>query len=108
VAWATYSLSPADVGESWTPVAVVAVGAVLAVGASIVSDRVRPILALAAASALAGWAILRFGVLTNPVLPTTAPAGLDRATTALALAVAVALAVTGVRSVAPLPVPDDE
>lgn len=104
VAWATYSLSPKGVGETWTPVGVVAVAAVLGVATVAASERVRPIAALAAASALAGWGILRFGVLTHPVLPTTAPDVVDRGVTALALATAAALAVVGVRSVGPLPV----
>jgi hypothetical protein len=52
---------------------------------------------LASAAALGGWVLLRFSVLTNPVLPTDLPAAADRAGTAVVLGLAVAAAVLGVQ-----------
>jgi hypothetical protein len=43
---------------------------------------------LASVAALSGWALLRFGVLTKPVLPADVPAWLDRVSVAAALATA--------------------
>ena len=51
-------------------------------------ERQAPALTLAGAACLVGWAVLRAEVLWTPVLPTRWPAGLDRASTALALGLA--------------------
>jgi hypothetical protein len=53
---------------------------------------------LASVAALSGWALLRFGVLAKPVLPTDLPAWLDRASVTAALAAAVAAAWLAVTS----------
>jgi hypothetical protein len=71
-----------------------ALGAVLAaLGRRVAAD----LAGLASAAALGGWVLLRFSVLTNPVLPTDLPAAVDQAGTAVVLGLAVAAAVLGVQ-----------
>jgi hypothetical protein len=53
---------------------------------------------LASVATLSSWALLRFTVLTKPVLPTDLPLGLDRGSTAAALGIAVAAAYLAVTS----------
>ncbi len=60
--------------------------------------RVAVIGTLASVASLSGWALLRIGVLTKPVLPSDLPAGLDRATVAAGIGVAVAAAYLAVTS----------
>lgn len=102
VAWATLSEAPPDVGTSVLPLGLAVASAVLSALAALSPERIRPILLLTVASALAGWGLVRLAVLTNPVLPTSAPGGIDRATTVAAVAVAVASAVVALGSLAPV------
>jgi hypothetical protein len=53
---------------------------------------------LASVACLSAWVLLRFDVLTKPVLPTTLPYWLDRATTSAALGLCVAAAYLAVTS----------
>jgi hypothetical protein len=53
---------------------------------------------LAAVACLSGWVLLRFDVLTKPVLPTSLPFWLDRATTSVALGLSIAAAYLAVTS----------
>jgi hypothetical protein len=93
VAWATWDLAPAGVGASPLPLIAAVAAAVLGVAALAAPARVRPLVLLAAAATLGSWGLLRFGVLTNPVLPTSLPFAIDRAATAAAIAVAVGVVV---------------
>ncbi|HEY9556864.1 MAG TPA: hypothetical protein VIR58_09020 [Acidimicrobiales bacterium] len=73
--------------------------AVLAVGALALGKRsAAVIMVLGSVATLSGWALLRFAVLTKPVLPTELPAHLDRATVALALAASATAAYQAVTS----------
>lgn len=54
--------------------------------------------ALASVACLSAWVLLRFQVLTKPVLPTTLPFWFDRATTSVGLGVCVAAAYLAVSS----------
>jgi hypothetical protein len=103
VAWSTYDLAPDGAGAS--PLPVVAAGTAIAAGVAAVAlpERVRPLALAALASVLGAWGLLRFGVLTNPVLPTTAPDALDRGVTVAAIAVAVAGAVAALAGMALAP-----
>ena len=56
------------------------------------------IASLVSVATLAGWAIMRFTVLTQPILPTSANYSVDRFATALALGAAAGAAVLAVRS----------
>lgn len=58
----------------------------------------RAVAALAGAAALGGWALVRIQVLWKAILPTSLPAGADRALTALALGALVGASVLVVRS----------
>jgi hypothetical protein len=58
---------------------------------------------LLSAAALGGWAILRYDVLLQPVLPTNLSFNLDRTGTVLAIGAAVAASVLAVRSGALVP-----
>ncbi len=69
--------------------------------------QVAVLLVLVAVAALSGWALLRLGVLTHPVLPTDLPADLDRAVTAAALAVSVGASYAVITS-GLLRLPDEE
>lgn len=93
VAWATLAESPAGVGASNLPVVMAVVAVLAAVAAVLLPSRVRPIAQLLVGSVLGTWGLLRIGVLTSPVLPTSAPFAVDRAVTALAIAVAAAIIV---------------
>jgi hypothetical protein len=53
---------------------------------------------LASVACLSAWVLLRFDVLTKPVLPTTLPYWLDRATTSAALGLCIAAAYLAVTS----------
>jgi hypothetical protein len=83
------------------------VGLVAAIAGLVLAKRGGPavVLALAAVATLSAWAILRIDALLKPVLPTELPAGLDRATIALALGASVAAAYLAVTSGA-LALPD--
>jgi hypothetical protein len=110
--------TPAGTGGSALVVIVPAVGLVASAlaGALLLrrsqagSGSTAAIAVLAAAAALAGWALLRLSVLWKPVLPTDLPANLDRAATALAVAVAAGAAALTIRSgaVTPAPLTDDD
>lgn len=65
---------------------------------------------LASVACLSGWVLLRFDVLTKPILPTSLPFWFDRATTALGLGLSVAAAYLAVTSgqLRLAPLPDDE
>lgn len=88
----------------WLPVAAL-VGAVSALAPRL--RNVAVIGSLASVACLSGWVLLRFDVLTKPVLPTSLPFWLDRATTAGGLGLCVAAAYLAVTSgqlkLAPLP-----
>jgi len=103
VAWATWDTAPSGVGVSPLPVIVAAVALGLSVVALLVPHRYRPILLLAVAATLGSWGLLRFAVLTNPVLPTDLSFTADRAATVAAMAVAVALGTTAMGSLSPPP-----
>lgn len=88
-------------GAPTSPLVVVlpAVAAVAGLITVIQRGRVlRAVAALAGAAAAAGWAVVRLPVLWHAVLPTSLPAGADRALTALALGAALGAAVLVVRS----------
>lgn len=76
----------------------------LPVGALAFSGFARaPVVGMAvsiSAAQLVAWAILRWGVLTQPILPTDAPWAMDRFVTAMVLTGALACLVAGVRLVA--------
>ena len=83
--------TPAEAGGTRLVVIVPAIAVVA--GAAAIALRRRPaavVSLLAAVAALSGWALLRLGVLTNPVLPTDLPADLDRSVTAAAIGVTIA------------------
>ena len=103
VAWATWDTAPAGVGASPLPIIVAAVALVMSAAALLVPSRYRPILLLAVAATLGSWGLLRFAVLTNPVLPTRLPFGADRAATVAAIAAAIALGVSAMASLSPPP-----
>ena len=100
--WVEWTSQPEGVGASPAGAIVPLVGLVAAlfgVGALLLR---RPALAsigvLGSAAAVLGWGVLRFDVLTYPVLPTDLPAGVDRALTVVAVGLGVAAAVLAVRS----------
>lgn len=97
VGWGQYADAPAGSGVSvlvvLVPAAGVALGAVaLALALGRRAPGVARAAALASAAAVLGWAALRIAVLVKPVLPTTLPAAVDRAGTAVALGLALAAA----------------
>ena len=85
-------------GASIVPALVGLIALVLGVLAVVV-ERLRTVGLLAGGVFLATWAVFRLGVLSNPVLPTTVPFGLERLVTALALGVGVGAVVVAFRSV---------
>jgi len=91
--------------RSLVQVAVPVVGIVCAVAAVFLRGRVANAVGLAAASAVGGWAALRFEVFTKPILPTDLAPGLDRAGTASALGLALAAAVLLVTAARPTAAP---
>lgn len=101
VAWGTWDAAPAGVGASVLPLVVAATAVVLSGAAVIAPNRIRPVLLLAVAAILGAWGLLRFGVLTNPVLPTDLPFAADRAATVAAIAVAVAVGASAMSAMAP-------
>lgn len=90
---ATLAANPPGAGASVLPL-LVCVGALVTAAVSPVVKRPWPL--LASVALLAGWALLRIGVLWKPVLPTTLPVWADRSITAVALGVAIAVAVAAV------------
>ena len=92
IGWAAWRDIPAVAGGNPIPFAVPLVGLVAAAAAAAVGAGRRLVPLGAAAAALLGWAVLRNAVFDHAILPTSAPAVLDRATTALALGVGAALA----------------
>jgi hypothetical protein len=97
VAWIGYSSLPSASGPSIVPAVVGLIALVLAVVAVAVG-RLRTVGLLASGVFLATWAVFRLGVLSNPVLPTTVPFGLERLVAALALGVGVGAVVVAFRS----------
>ena len=97
VAWIGYSRLPSAAGPSIVPAVVGLIALVLGVLAVVV-ERLRTVGLLAGGVFLATWAVFRLGVLSNPVLPTTVPFGLERLVTALALGVGVGAVVVAFRS----------
>ncbi|HET6952173.1 MAG TPA: hypothetical protein VFI47_17460, partial [Acidimicrobiales bacterium] len=90
---AQHAAAPAGAGADPLLVVVPAVGVGAAIAALVLRDRMPgPVALLASAAATIGWAVLRAPVLWKPVLPTEAPAALDRAVTAGALGLALAAA----------------
>ena len=87
---------PPEAGRNPFVVAVPIVGLVAAVTAVLARRRPVNLPALAAAACVLGWAAFRLQVLTRPVLPTSFPPWLDRASTAIALGAGVAVAVAAV------------
>lgn len=109
VAWTTLAESPAGVGASNLPVVTAGIAVLAGIAAVLLpARRVRPIALLLVGSVLGTWGLLRIGVLTSPVLPTSAPFALDRAVTALAIAVAAAIIVVVVPSAMSSQAPDTE
>jgi hypothetical protein len=92
---------PAAAGASPLPVVLGAIALALALVGAGLGARGKAVAAdlcgLASAAALGGWVLLRFAVLSNPVLPTDLAANVDRVGTTLVLAFAVASAVLGVQ-----------
>lgn len=99
--WRAVASQPAAAEASPLPVVLGAVALVLALAGAALGARRRAVAAgicgLASTATLGGWVLLRFSVLTNPVLPTDLPAPVDRLGTALVLGFAVASAVLGVQ-----------
>lgn len=95
---ADYSATPDGGGNPllWALPAVAAVAAIVALARS--GKGTAVVAVLASVATLSSWALLRFTVLTKPVLPTDLPPGLDRGSTAAALGVAVAAAYLAVTS----------
>ncbi|QYG90984.1 hypothetical protein HC251_00070 [Iamia sp. SCSIO 61187] len=88
-------------GAPTSPLVVIlpAIAAVAGIIVLIQRGRVlRAVAALAGAAAAGGWAIVRLPVLWKAVLPTSLPAGTDRALTAVALGAAAGAAALVVRS----------
>jgi hypothetical protein len=76
---------PPEAGRNPFVVAVPVVGLVAAVCSVLARRRPVNLPAIAAAACVLGWVAFRLPVLTRPVLPTSLPAGFDRASTAVAL-----------------------
>jgi hypothetical protein len=90
---------PAAAGGSALVAILPGIALVAAVAGLLVHRKPLGVIAsLLAVALLAGWAILRFSVLTKPVLPTELSYGLDRLATAAALGVGLGVAVLAVRS----------
>ncbi len=92
IGWAAWRDIPAAAGGNPVPFLVPLLGLVAAVAAAVVGARRRLVPLGAAAAALLGWAVLRHAVLDHAILPTSAPAVLDRAATAAALGTGAGLA----------------
>lgn len=90
--WSEWSGAPAGAGATPVVVVIPAVALAAAVAALVGPPRWRLASWAAAAAALLGWGILRVGVLTHAVLPTTGSEGFDRAATAAAIGVGLGLA----------------
>ncbi len=107
VAWSTFDIAPSGAGASSLPVIVAGAGVVAGVAAVALPRRIRTLGLAALASILGAWGLLRFAVLTNPVLPTSAPDWLDRGVTVAAIGIAVAAAAGALDGLA-LPPDEDE
>jgi hypothetical protein len=93
VGWAEFSVAPTGSGANPLLVAVPLVGLVAAgLGVAFRGRGAGPTATLAGAAAVVGWGALRASVLWMPVLPTSLPAGVDRAVTALAVGLSAAAA----------------
>jgi hypothetical protein len=101
VGWRAVASQPEAAGASPLPFVLGAVALGLALVGAGLALRRRAVAAdlcgLASSAALGGWVLLRFSVLTNPVLPTDLPANVDRLGTAVVLALALSSAVLGVQ-----------
>lgn len=97
VAWVGYAGPPSGIGASVVPTVVAGIAVVLALVA-VLAARVRAVGLLASGVFLATWGVFRLAVLSNPVLPTDVPFGVERLVTALALGVGVGAVVTAFRS----------
>jgi hypothetical protein len=86
VGWAEFVATPSDGGRRPLLWMLPALAMVAAVAALLMRRRrAGAVLVLAAVALLGAWGIYRFGVLTNPVLPTDLDVRVDRLVTALAL-----------------------
>jgi hypothetical protein len=97
---AEFSVSPAVAGANpllWALPACATVLAAVAVGLAR-RPQLAVVAVLASVAALSAWALLRLGVLVNPVLPSDMPGALDRAGVAASLGVAVGAAWLAVTS----------
>jgi hypothetical protein len=104
VGWETYAAVPAVAGSSALSFVVPLVAVVSGVVAVVMHRKPLGVIAtLLSAAALGGWAILRYDVLLQPVLPTNLSFNLDRTGTVLAIGAAVAASVLAVRSGALVP-----
>lgn len=83
---AAFASNPPGAGASLLPVALCVTALLTAALAPLIG---RPWPLLASVALLAGWALVRIGVLWKPVLPTTLPDWADRSITAVVLGVAV-------------------
>ena len=90
---AQWRAAPPGSGATPTTAGIAAAALVGSLGAAIGPSRFRLVAWAAAAAALIGWGLARWTVLTRVILPTTLPAGLDRAVTASALGLGLAAAV---------------
>jgi hypothetical protein len=99
VGWAQFDTTPAGAGRQPLLVALPAAAAVASLIALVQRRRrLGVVAALAAVALLGSWVIYRFGVLTEPVLPTDLDWTLDRTVTAAALGASVAGALVCLRS----------
>jgi hypothetical protein len=102
--WEEHVAVPAQAGGTALSYVVPLVALIAAAVAVAVHRKPLGVVAtLLAVAALAGWAILRFSVLLEPVLPTALSFNLDRAGTVLAIGASVAAALLAVRSGALVP-----
>jgi hypothetical protein len=96
---AEYQVNPPDADANLLLWLLPGVALAAAVIALLLGDRPPAVIAaVASVATLAGWGLLRIGVLTNPVLPTPVPEALDRAGVALALGISLGAAWLAVTS----------
>ncbi len=98
VAWIGYSSLPAGTGASIVPVVVGLIALAMSVVAIVGSSRVATVGLLAAGVFLATWGGFRFSVLSEPILPTSVPFGVERLVTAVALGLGVGAVIRAFRS----------
>lgn len=90
VGWVQWRSIPAGAGGNAVIAIVPAIGLGAALLASLVrSARVQLTALAVTAATVGGWALLRTTVLSNEILPTDLPYGIDRAVTAISLGTAV-------------------